>query len=110
MKCEFASYVLEKVLSDTTKMKSYLPYFRTRLEAAVLTESLSTLTSCQRSKDFGLAWAWNKMAPLLSSETELQNTLREEKENKKKTLQKRWKAGRCHQDVTVDITCAVMMP
>ena len=80
MKYEFASYVREKELSATIKMKSYLPHFRTQLEAAVLTESLPTLTSCQKSKNFCLASAWNKMAPLVSSETELQpNTLRQKK-------------------------------
>ena len=57
VKCEFASYICEKELFATIKMKSYLPHFRTQFVAAMSccrAETLSTLTSCQRSKNLGM--------------------------------------------------------
>ena len=105
MKCEFASYVREKELSATIKMKSYLPHFQTQLVAAVLNESLSTLTSSQRSNNFCLGLEQD------GTVAEFRNRVAEYLENRKKNHYKnsgkRVNAIKLERDVTIDITRAV---
>ena len=100
MKCEFASYVREKELSAYHKNEELFIPFTPFPDTAsgCRTESLSTLTSCQRSKNLGmnLAQLRNRVAEFL-----------EKSKNHYQNAKQRVDAIKLERDETVDITCAV---